>query len=210
MHKGGRYEGVFRQTVIDASRDWLYLWKEFKVVSLVGRQRMDDDQLVAQMLGVLLEGVCDGGQIYINHLYSEFDQGVPANAVERLNQTIQYIIDTFGHALSKSRLNGQPHFLMLFAAVAHALFGIPNGGMGTRVGEEHMLPLPDRDDRALSDTRIATNNLMRLGEIRRIPLEDVPPEFSAFRLASAGTVQRIKSRSVRFVHLYRALLPEAL
>ena len=45
------------------------------------------------------------------------------------------------HRYLKTNLARSPHFLMLFAAVAHALDGIPAGG----IGEE----MPDRDSRAL-------------------------------------------------------------
>lgn len=204
--KGGEYEGVFRQTVIDTSKRWAFLWTEHKVVSLAGRARMDDDQLTAQMLGVVLEGVRDGGQPYIGNLYHTYDRGISRVTINQLDGAIQYIVENFAKVLVDRMLRGAPHFLMLFAAVAHALHEIPAGDMGT-----NKIPaLPKRDPLALSEPDIAVTNLLRLAEIRRTPLDLVPQKFMAFRIASAGTVQRIPSRAARFVQLYKALLPRAL
>ncbi len=41
-------------------------------------------------------------------------------------------------------------------------------------------------------------------------VEDVHDRFKAFKFASAGTTQRIKSRKVGFPSLYKALLPEPI
>ena len=199
--QGGRYKGIFRREVIEASKRWAVLWDKYKVVTVRARVRMADDELIAQMLGVILEGVQDGGQPTINKLYTTYDEGLPNDSISKLDETMDYIVSNFSEALN-SRFSDAPHFLMLFAAVGHALFGLPEGDLGTDY------PLPDRDGAALSDVPMALQNLQILGEALEAPEEDVPPRFAAFRQASSRTTQRIRSRGVRFLKTYEALLPD--
>ena len=69
--QGGPFKGVFRRAVIESSKRWIILWDRYKVVSVRSRVRMADDELMAQMLGVVLQGVQDGGQRTINRLYKQ-------------------------------------------------------------------------------------------------------------------------------------------
>ena len=76
---------------------------------------MKDDELTAEMLGVILRGVSDGGQPNIQSLYTNYDKDLPSEAVEQLDATVQYILDNLSDVLT-TKLKGAPHFLMLFAA----------------------------------------------------------------------------------------------
>lgn len=203
-YQGGRYAGVFRRTVMESASRWSVLWDRFRVVSVRARVRMADDELMAQMLGVILEGVKDGGQPSIDKLYERYDAELPLDTEEKVDQAVKYIMSQFPEVLD-TRLSGAPHFLLLFAAVSHALFGIPNGQMGDRYPE-----MPDRDERALTNLAVARDNLRRLADVLEEPEDEVPERFYAFKLASAGTTQRIKGRSIRFVYLYKALLPDQI
>ncbi len=202
-YQGGRYKGVFRRAVIDASKRWGVLWDKYKVVSVRARVRMADDELMAQMMGVILEGVQDGGQPTINRLYNNYDEGIPNGAIDKLDKTMDYIVSNLSEVLN-SRIGNPPNFLMLFAAVAHVLFTIPKGNMG---GDS---PLPDRDGRALSDLSMAVQNLETLVEMLEAPENEVSPRFVQFKLVSSRTTHRIRSRGIRFVMLYEALLPDPL
>ena len=88
---------------------------------------------------------------------------------------------------------------MLFAAVAHAIFGIPVGDMAE--------DMPERDPRTLQDVPIAVDNLITLSAVLDLDSTDLPDKFEAFRLASSGSTQRIRTRKVRFPMSYAALLP---
>ena len=202
--QGGRYKGEFRFAVIRTAERWDTLWSKYKIVSVRDRVRLLHHELVAQMLGVLIEGVSDGGQPKINKLYERYDIEVPDEVEERFDQVCTYITTNLSSVLDTKLRNG-PHFMMLFAAVGHALFGIPEGDMG----EEHPA-LPSRKLGALSDIAIATDNLLRLGDVFDMIGDDVPDRLKNFKIAIAGTTQRIKSRSVRFVNLYKALLPDPI
>ena len=200
----GRYQGEFREVVRQASSKWaLRLWERFNVINVRNRVRMGDDELMAQMFGVILEGVKDGGQPALTRLYKDYDQQIPKGTKETVDTVLNYIANNLSDVLDTTGLSRGPHFLVLFAAVAHVLAGIPKGDMG----EE----MPFREDRALSNLAIARSNLGLLGDVLEFDEETVQesfPRFSAFKMASGGSTQRIRSRRIRFPMLYRALLPK--
>ena len=197
----GKFQGHFRNAVIEASKRWIPLWETYQVVGLRSRVRMADDELMASMLGVILDGVTDGGQPATNNLYDRYDAKLPHDATEKLDRTVEFLLLELSTIL-ETGLARAPHFLMLFAAVAHALFGIPNGGMGE--------DMPVRASDALSDLDMARANLGTLADILESPDDSIPSHLFPFKLASAGTTHRIKSRRARFAALYRALLPSSI
>ena len=202
--QGGRYTGEFRWAVIRAAERWEILWSKYRVVTVRSRVRLLHHELVAQLLGIVLEGVTDGGQPKINKLYERYDSSIPDDMEECFDQVCRYVVDWFPNILTTKLGNG-PHFMMMFAAVAHALFGIPQGDMRQEHGG-----LPLRDPRVLSDIGTANSNLMGLADLFDVSGEDVPERLAGFKFAIAGTTQRIRSRSVRFRTMFRALLPEPI
>ena len=201
--QGGRFKGVFRRAVIESSKRWRVLWNEYRVISVRARVRMADDQLMAEMLGVILEGVQDGGQPTINKLYNNYDEVLPENSIARLDKTVEYIVGNLSSVL-RTRISGAPHFLMLFAAVTHTLVGLPKGDM---VGDYR---LPNRDERALSDISMAVQNLETLADVLDAGEDEVAKRFASFKQVSLRSTQRIRSRGIRFLKLYEALLPNSL
>ena len=200
--QGGRYKGEFRLAVIRAAERWEILWTRYHVVSVRNRVRMADHELVAQLLGVILEGVTDGGQPKTDRLYDHYDTVVPEDAEKKLDIVCESIVQNFSDVL-KSKLGSGPHFMMLFTAVAHALHGLPVGDM-----KPPHPGLPPRDPRALEDIPAANSNLLFLADIFDLPPEEVPERLTSFKVAIAGTTQRMKSRSERFLTMYQALLPD--
>ncbi len=202
--QGGRFQGEFRWAVIRVAERWEILWSKYSVVTVRGRVRLLHHELVAQLLGILLEGVADGGQPKIDKLYERYDSSIPEDAEEHFDQVCSYLVQHFAYVLD-SKLGNGPHFMMLFAAVSHALFGIPKGDMRQQQGG-----MPQWDSSALSDLDRANSNLMALADLFDMSGEDVPERLAGFKVAIAGTTQRIRSRSVRFLTIFRALLPEPI
>ena len=196
-----KYTGEFRWVVEAASRRWVVLWDDYKIVGLRARVRMADDELMAQLYGVMLEGVTDGGQPAIEKLYRKYDRSVPLDASTEVDEVLDYTISSLS-AILETSLTRAAQFLMLFAAVAHARVGIPVGDMAD--------DMPPRDERALSDLNSARSNLAILADVLDADEREVHPRFAAFKTASAGTTQRIRSRRIRFMKLYEALMPEPI
>ena len=204
--QGGRYQGEFRWAVIRTAERWEILWSKFGIVTVRSRVRLLHQELVSQLLGIILNGVTDGGQPKIDKLYERYDSSVPANTEESFDQICSYVVEHFPSILTTKLGNG-PHFMMLFAGVAHAMSGLPKGDMELR---PEFGGMPERDPNALSDSTVARANLLALADVFDLSAEDVPERLAGFKVAIAGTTQRIRSRSVRFRTIYRALLPEPI
>ena len=170
---------------------------------------MIDDSLVSEMFGILLEGVQDGGEDKLNKLYERYKSPSAYSADmndigKKCADILIYFDKNLGDALTvPNKLYKAPHFLMLFAALAHALYGIGFGGMG-----EHM---PARDPSALTNLAIVRDNLATLEEAIEAKSQDsVIQPLKEFWLKSSSSTQRISSRLVRFPVFYSALLPQRI
>ncbi len=196
-----KWQGDFKWAVHNASREWLVLWDKFNVVSVRQRLRMADDSLTAEMFGILLDGVRDGGQKNIDNIYKKYDPQFDREKEVRgkLNKILQYFTRNIADALVGTPLLDAPHFLMLFAALAHALVGISTGELSD---------LPSRTKEVLADHTMVIANLQQLAAV--IDADEPLREFTTFWRASKASTQRIASRRVRFPLYYRALLPVPL
>ena len=203
-YQGGKFQGEFRSAVIRLAERWEVLWSQYRVVTVRGRVRLLHHELVAQLLGVLLEGVTDFSQAKVNKLYERYDTELPTGSEADFDRVCNYIVEYLSDVLG-TKLGSGPHFLILFAAVAHALIGIPGGDMRDPNPE-----LPVRNAMSLEDPAVSVQNLMFLSDMFDLSADEVPDRLKSFKVSIAGTTQRIKSRSVRFVTLYRALGPDPL
>ena len=201
-----RYQGPFKWLVREIAQAEGELWGELQTFTLRERVRMFDDSLVAEMFGVVLEGVRDGGQRKIDDIYKRWDTDSGSEPSPELTDALEKVQDTLdfiGAALSPSfagtKIASPPHLLMLFAAVAHARHGVPDGQIGASA-------MPLRDETVLSDIEMAQHNLSVLADAMSDP-ETAPRSLLHYVDAAGGTTQRIKSRSVRFPTMYKALLP---
>ena len=194
-----KYHGDFKWAIRNASRRWSVLWDTYGIVSPRERVRMLDDSLMAEMFGILIEGVRDGGQTSINGLYNRHDASFDADGeVPRaIDQILQFTVSNLADDFVDTPLLKAPHFLMLFAALAHAIRGIPPGDLGD--------DLPSRIPEALSDLTTTRSNLQQLASV--IDADEQPIGFERFWRASKSSTQRISSRRVRLVVYYQSLIP---
>lgn len=190
-----KYAGEFKWAVHEASNSWRGLWEELGVVSQRERIRLMSDSVMAEMFGIILEGVRDGGQPKINALYERNDKEFDRSSVEpALEEIIPTLLGPLAPPLLDTPLHSAPHFLMVFAALAHIVIGIPGGELeievprGALAGWEESIPL-----------------LYAWGEV---VAQDEPPSDDvgrAFWRASKSSTQRISSRRLRFPIYVRAL-----
>lgn len=202
-----KFFGDFKWVVNEAARRWSVLWDRFAVISPRERIRMADDELMAELFGIIINGVTDGGQPNIDKLYASMDNEFADQdlVMKRLDVALSCITDNFASQLLATPVLRAPHFLMLFAAVAHASFGLPEGGIG---GD-----LPARSKAVMSDLGMASQNLVDLASVldtSEQEARELRPDLYEFRSASSGSTQRISGRKTRFLTYYRALHPEPL
>ncbi len=202
-----KYSGDFKWSVNATARKWSVLWDDYEIVSGRERVRMADDQLMAEMFGIVLNGVTDGGQSNIKKLYNQMEKGfLEQEATEkRLDEVLRFFVVNLADILAGTPVLRGPHFLMLFAALAHAKIGLPSGGLGS--------DLPSSNGATLSDMNNTYQNLNTIASILESPEQEAilqRPDLRDFKLASGGSTQRINSRKVRFLTYFRALSPEIL
>jgi len=190
------YQGEFKWAVRNVSRKYTKAWSEYKILGLQQQVRMLDDALVAQLVGMLVDGVRDGGDPYIQKLYKTYDEKFPNKTLieERTSTVMSTLLQDYGDIL-KAGLGRSPQILILFAALAHSLYGIPKGDLSE-------LP-PRKALKSPSEISISMNRL--LAALDSSDPSDLPPDLSRFVTASKSTTQRIKSREVRFRAFYSAL-----
>lgn len=192
-----KWQGEFKFTIRAASRRWGPFWKDYKVLSTHQRVRMLDDSLTAEMVGVLLDGVKDGGDPKIDALYKRYDLAFDSASIVNLDKILKYIVDNLAGALMDTPLLNPPHLLMLFSGLAYTMVGIPNGDLKP----EDLNGLPTA---IFNDLDRVRENLFLLASL--ISADDEPDEALAqFWRASQSSTQRIASRRVRFPFYVRAL-----
>lgn len=192
-----RFQGDFKFAIRAASRRWGAFWKDYKVLSTQQRVRMADDALTAEMIGVLLDGVHDGGDPKIWAMYKKYDSGFDTTAISKFDKVMKYFVDNLAQSLLDTALLRPPHLLMLFSGLAYMLVGIPLGELQAGL----LGGLPSKMHGNLNETRDA---LLLLAAT--IDSKDEPgPPLTEFWKASKSSTQRIASRRTRFPFYARAL-----
>lgn len=193
-----KYQGEFKWAVRNTAKKWHVLWDSYKVLTTRERVRMLDDSLVSEMYGVILDGIKDGGQLNIDKLYAKYDKEFDnqADITAKIDSTIQYIIDNFAEDLAGTFLFSGPHFLMLFAAVAHGLHGIVTDGV---------MGLPNQRD-MLNDIDKCRDNLLQIVSSYEDKNAADSELYKDFLDASSSSTHRIASRQIRFKTICNALV----
>ncbi len=198
------YQGEFKWAVHEASKRHSRFWDEHGIFTPRTRLRMADDALLAECYGILLRGVGDGGARALKQLYQDYDSELPnrPHLDEQVDLALSEIDENFGEIIIHgSPLARPPHFLMVFAAVAHAKVGISIGAM-------HRRTFPDDRSEALRNVEVAIENLEMIADLISEDRESVPRTWRRFHTASRSSTHRLASRRVRFPIYFRALLPQ--
>jgi hypothetical protein len=195
------FQGDFKWAVHQSARRWAVLWEKFAVVGPGERLRMLDDAIMAELFGTLLQGVQESAQPDIRALYKQYDSEFTSETtiVRRVDRALRLITTQLEDAIV-GPLSSAPHFVMIFAAVAHALFGLPAGRMGKS--------MPKRNLAWLSDLNVVRSNLRYLASL--IESGETTGPGGEFVEASLANMHRMRSRTVRFPVYCRALSPRAL
>lgn len=191
------YQGPFKWSVRELSKKNIKLFEQYKIIGTRDRLRMADDALIAELYGIILEGVKDGGEKNLMELYKKYDEAFPeqSEVENKVGACISEIVDRYAEFL-RTPLGRRPQFLMLFAGVAHSLFGIPQGGLKALPARERLASKEDSSER-----------LERLVKALESTDEELlSKELLAFRNASRSTTHRIASRRVRFPEIYKAIV----
>jgi hypothetical protein len=193
------YQTVFKFAVRKASQSFRWFIEKYDVFTVQKRFRMADDVFMAEVYGVFLDGIRDGGDPYMKKLYdsqddSVFTPDIQKKVLARIKRSIDFLDGDLGDMLHGSHLSRHYHLLMLIAAYAHHSFGIPSGDLAD------MMPPRGRlaSARTICDRLTEFNEALARGN-------DAPKKFKEFVQASGQRPMRIASRRVRFPMMVKAL-----
>ncbi|XUU61633.1 DUF262 domain-containing protein [Erythrobacter sp. HA6-11] len=191
------FQGEFKWSIHELANSLHEFWIESGLFSPATMVRMAHTSLMAEMYGIVLEGVKDGGQPKIRALYRKYDKAEDFDRVSierQVGDAINWISDNLIEDLAGTVLLRPAHFLMLFAAVTHCLDGIPQGALS--------------DEEFHENTEIGDLNAIRaeLTDLAAtVELDEEPDNRADFWSASSSSLQRIASRRVRFPYFVEAL-----
>ena len=197
-----RYNGDFKTSIRMMSGKWDNLMEN--IFTLRQRLRMKDDSLMAEMFGIVMEGVRDGSQFTIEKLYRKHDdEQAPSKPREEAVATINSVLEFFQshleeHCMSTPlmrTLMRPPHFLMLFAALAHCGHDIPIGALDKLPESPKKFPKCDEQ---------VVKNLRELAVAIKQEPEQSGTLHEFWNQSKTATTQ-MPSRKIRFKEFFRAL-----
>jgi hypothetical protein len=158
--RNGRYFGYFKTTVYSLGLDYLQLWKSMGLFSDSSIARMNEAELVSELLVAQLDGLQDKKASlddFYSHLEDEWaDEPVSwiwrksekptqwlsrQRCEDRFRKTMDSIQDAVGEILPLSEFSRVPLFYSLYNAVYHRLYGLPGFARPTPA---HALDLDSR------------------------------------------------------------------
>lgn len=192
--RNAKFENDFSDMVKSIVKSVRPVW-DLGVLSNRDRVRMQDQSLVAEILGFWIYGVTDGGESRISKIYDD----MKTTSRDQLPNDEQVTTSLLATAALVAELKNEPivqrpHFLMLVAAVMYADGVLKPGKLSFADIPASSGLLQDFD--AARESLVALNAAL-LGEETSAPLDE-------FVLART-TTQRIKSRQTRFNYSCRAL-----
>lgn len=200
--RNARFENDFSELVKDITQQLKQIW-DLGILSERDIVRMNDQSLVAEILGYWINGVGDGGETQITKLYEQqksasFDDLPSSNRVVSVCLKAAELIEP----LTDEPIAKRPHYSMLVAALMYSDGTLPEGKLDfARVPPAETLS-------NITDIELVQDSLRTLNSALSADDEETTPaRLSAFRDARA-TTQRMRSRQPRFEFFCRALAGE--
>lgn len=125
--RNAEYFGDFKQTAYELGFRHYAFWVNNRILTENEISRMNDAQLVSEMLLTMLQGIKPTNDAGLKKLYSLYDNDFPKSGqlTERFDKTIDTIGEIFGSQLTNTAYKRVPLFFSLFIFVYDALYGIP-------------------------------------------------------------------------------------
>lgn len=199
--RNAKFDTEFSWSVQERSRKWTDLW-DLGILGKRDQVRMIGYSLMAEMYGILLQGVTDGGEDKINRLYERKKSNFPEQDLveERVDQILSIMFDRVVPSFANEPIVKRPQALMIFAALAHVKYGLPAGDIGEG--------MPGRGDGLNGAIDRFTANLTFLNEV--LKSEEPPRNYERFYAASKSSTQRIASRRERFKVFCEAIVADSM
>jgi hypothetical protein len=199
-----QWQGEFKWAVHEASRDWRTLWEEFGIVSISQRARMADDELMAQLMLLVGQGILGGEKTTLDKAYRNFDVDYP-HAVE-IRKALDSALDVVKLNLAEAivgPLAAPAHFGLVVAATAHVVAKIGIAPVDW-LSSMQDLPKAPRPPKSQDSWEVVRDRLLNLASLieQRLPPND--RRQRDFWDASRSRTINLASRERRFPYYVEA------
>jgi len=193
--RNGKYFGLFKQAVYQLAYEHLEFWRSQGIFGERSIARMDEAELVGELLIAELAGLQDKKKS-IDSFYLKYDEVFAERELitGRFRDVIAEISDAVHVSLDETQFHRVPLFYSLFTAVYHRMFGLPGADLSRKRGaisggEKHRL---DQAVVFLSDV------------LGRFADEDGPTDESLvpFVEASLRQTDNVRPRQIRLRSIY--------
>jgi Protein of unknown function DUF262 len=201
--RNAQYSGEFKMAVVEVTQIWSKKYGEMGILSINERTRMLDDELTVELFQIVTKGIQAGTDSALKRMYKEKDKIFPdkVGVVEKTEKILDFLYNRLPYEVGSPIFN-RPHFVMLFAAVAHTMHGIDTKNVILDKEKSVFLKetsLPANDN----EFEVLIRRLQRMGDII---LDPEPPggEWDDFYYFSRGATINEKSRRRRFPYYLKA------
>jgi hypothetical protein len=198
--RNGKFFGPFKQACYKIALSNLEFWRNHRIFTEMGIARMSEAELVSELLIATKDGMQDKKNT-IDGFYEKWEDSYPDQTADekKFSETMLAISETFGISdLAETEFRRPPMFYTLFCVVYHYLYGLP--GI-TRISPKRKITLDQRE--SLKEAIINLSDI--LGQSKDpARMQEIPPKYGAFILASSRQSDNIKPRKERFNTLYEA------
>jgi len=127
--RNGKFFGHFKQAAYSLAYEHLEFWRSNKIFTERGIARMEEAELVSELLAAALDGLQNGKKT-LDNFYSQFDEIFEQREalLKRFRSTIADIADCI-ESLNETEFHRPPLFYTLFCAVYHFKYGLPKSNL---------------------------------------------------------------------------------
>lgn len=190
--RNAQFFGAFKQAVYDLASRHLTFWRNNNILREPQIARMNDAELVSELLVTMLDGFRDTQDKDLKRFYDNYDDEFLQSDeyVKRFEKTIDVIKDILGDDLAHTVFRRVPLFFSLFIVIYDALYGLP--------GQKSQ-----RLTFSKKQTRIIHDNLIKLsGKVQsKTPEHNYLPFIEAAGRATAN----VKNRVVRHNYIWKVM-----
>jgi hypothetical protein len=195
--RNGKFFGHFKQVAYSLAYEHLEFWRNNKVFTERSIARMDEVELVSELLAASVAGPQHGKKT-LDNFYLTYDEDFPEKdkVVKRFRTVISEISDLADTNLGETQFHRPPLLYTLYCVVYHRRYGLSN--VTARRPAKVDAPLSKADKVRLAQAVVYLSELIENVK-NEIPIEDA---FLPFIAAASRHTDDSGPRQVRFETLY--------
>jgi len=192
--RNGRYFGKFKQLAYGLAYEYLEFWRVNRIFTERGIARMEEVELVSELLIAGLVGMQDKKRS-IDDFYNDYDETFEQAATQRtrFSRVLDVVSEVFAEGLAETEFHRPPLFYTLYVVVYHRLFGMPKAAKPRKLGVIKKDELT-RLSSAVVTLSTAIETYRQEGE--------VSAALTSFVAAAQRQTDNLKPRQTRFDTLY--------